>query len=106
MQSVSVHIDASTSKVQRVKIAPKKANPKENTVTSKQVAGIAKPVIKDVLGVDISSYSQNYNKGLGEYQFSSKGKRTVRVKVTPQRHVYDIQLGSVHKPQSKSIITG
>ncbi|BFH15824.1 hypothetical protein WJ0W_003364 [Paenibacillus melissococcoides] len=61
----------------------------------KRVASTTKPVIKDVLGVDISSYSQEYNKRLGEYQFSSKGKSTVRVKLASQGHVYDIHLGSV-----------
>lgn len=35
MQFISVHINASTSKIQRVKIAPMKANPKDKTVTSK-----------------------------------------------------------------------
>lgn len=74
MLSVSVHINASTGKVQRVKSAPMKANPNDKTDTSKQVAGIVKP---DVLGIDISLAKVQY-KGLGELGQQQRKKHRQR----------------------------
>ena len=90
MKSVYAVIGEKSGKVYRVKVVPQSNNSK-HVLTNDQVKSMAQPLIKNIMGIDISNYQLDADKSWLEYQFSSKGKANIHVNFSGNQ-IYDINL--------------
>ncbi|MDQ0175323.1 hypothetical protein [Bacillus chungangensis] len=90
-ESTFATIGEKSGKVYEVNVPGEPQNEK-NQLTNEQIVAIAKPVVQEVLGVDLSNYKPNADSQWGVYQFSSPGKETIRIGIHNNGHLHSIEL--------------
>ncbi|MDR9856981.1 hypothetical protein RJP21_25630 [Paenibacillus sp. VCA1] len=73
-------VEGRTGKLISVTIERASDNQKLKKLTEKEGIILAKPVAKQLFGVDLSSYTLKVDKDWGDYVFTSKGKESIIVK--------------------------
>ncbi|MDQ0175325.1 DUF4179 domain-containing protein [Bacillus chungangensis] len=90
-ESTFATIGEKSGKVYEVNV-PRETQYEENQLTNEQIVAIAKPVVQEVLGVDLSNYEPKSDSQWGGYQFSSPGKETIRIGIHNNGHLHSIEL--------------